>query len=151
MKNLEELEKMFGPKNAKDTAKQTFVERKAHGGELSLLLLEIKNLGQLKEKLGHAEHNHELDNQLIQAINKMLNKISRDTDCVGRFGPQEFLIVCKDTNAQSAELFAQRIGRELAQVDIEGAETLTCKFGVSELTIQNDLEEMIDAAKLNKK
>jgi hypothetical protein len=43
----------------------------------------------------------------------VLRRTKRDTDAVGRFGGEEFIVVCEETDAKGAEFLAERNRTEL--------------------------------------
>jgi two-component system cell cycle response regulator len=64
----------------------------------------------------------------------VLRRAKRETDAVGRFGGEEFVVVCEQTDPDGAELLALRIRQELAAttfVTQDGPLAVTCSVGVA--------------------
>jgi diguanylate cyclase (GGDEF)-like protein len=63
-----------------------------------------------------------------------LRRVKRDTDAVGRFGGEEFVIVCEETDERGAEQLAERIRSELEATQFhteQGPLGVTCSVGVA--------------------
>jgi diguanylate cyclase (GGDEF)-like protein len=60
--------------------------------------------------------------------------VKRDTDAVGRFGGEEFVLVCEETDERGAVQLAERIRTELAAAVFHtelGSLSVTCSIGVA--------------------
>jgi diguanylate cyclase (GGDEF)-like protein len=71
---------------------------------------------------------------VIRGFGDVLRRIKRDTDLVGRFGGEEFVFVCEETNSAGAEHLAERVRAELAATVFQtelGALKVTCSVGVA--------------------
>src|SRR6478609_3643687 len=61
-------------------------------------------------------------------------RVKRDTDAVGRFGGEEFVIVCEETDERGALLLGERIRSELEATSFHselGAIKVTCSVGAA--------------------
>ena len=64
----------------------------------------------------------------------VLRRTKRETDAVGRFGGEEFVLVCEETDATGAEQLAERIRAELSTTTFHAAQgplAVTCSVGVA--------------------
>jgi diguanylate cyclase (GGDEF)-like protein len=64
----------------------------------------------------------------------VLRRIKRDTDAVGRFGGEEFVIVCEQTDVAGAKLLGERVRSELESTVFHtegGSLTVTCSVGAA--------------------
>jgi len=64
----------------------------------------------------------------------VLRRTKRETDHVGRFGGEEFVVVCEQTDPEGAELLAHGVRQELAAttfVTQDGSLRVTCSVGVA--------------------
>jgi two-component system cell cycle response regulator len=79
---------------------------------------------------------------VIKGLGAVLGRCRRETDAVGRFGGEEFVIVCEETDTEGAFLLAERIREELKRQVFQtelGPLSVTCSLGVSEFP--RDAEE----------
>lgn len=58
---------------------------------------------------------HSYGDDILRAVAECLSSSARDTDLIGRFGGDEFLVVLPDTGTEGAELYCQRVVETLAE------------------------------------
>lgn len=96
---------------------------------LSLLVCDIDHFKNVNDTYGH-----DVGDVVIKGLGEVLRRIKRDTDCVGRFGGEEFVIVAEQTDQEGATLLAERIRRELENTVFQtelGPLKVTCSVGVA--------------------
>ncbi|HVZ32331.1 MAG TPA: GGDEF domain-containing protein, partial [Polyangiaceae bacterium] len=79
-------------------------------------------------------HGHDVGDRVIQGFADVLRRAKRETDAVGRFGGEEFVLICEQTDQEGAELLSQRIRAELGKarfVSDSGAFEVTCSVGIA--------------------
>ncbi len=96
---------------------------------LSLLVCDIDHFKKVNDTYGH-----DVGDVVIKGLGEVLRRIKRDTDAVGRFGGEEFVIVCEQTDEEGAQNLADRIRRELEATTFQtelGPLQVTCSVGVA--------------------
>lgn len=96
---------------------------------LSLLVSDIDHFKKVNDTYGH-----DVGDVVIKGLGEVLRRIKRDTDIVGRFGGEEFVIVCEQTDEEGATNLAERIRRELENTTFQtelGPLSVTCSVGVA--------------------
>lgn len=93
---------------------------------LALLLLDIDHFKELNDSEGHLAG----DKALVM-IAKTLSEKSRPSDSVGRWGGDEFMMICPELNQQDALVYANRLVDEIKELSIHGAVDITLSVGVS--------------------
>jgi diguanylate cyclase (GGDEF)-like protein len=71
---------------------------------------------------------------VIKGLGEVLKRVKRDTDIVGRFGGEEFVVVCEQTDESGAKYLAERIRKELETTEFQtelGPLKVTCSVGVA--------------------
>ena len=71
---------------------------------------------------------------IIKGLASILRHAKRTTDSVARFGGEEFVIICEETDAQGAMLLAERVREELARTTChhdKGLVQVTCSLGIA--------------------
>ncbi len=82
------------------------------------------------------EYGHDVGDVVIKGFADVLRRTKRSTDAVARFGGEEFVIVCEETDQEGARLLAERVRSELAAVNFhtpQGTLSVTCSLGVATL------------------
>src|SRR5690606_20496988 len=79
-------------------------------------------------------HGHDIGDVVIKGFGAILARTKRETDAVGRFGGEEFVLVCEETDATGARLLAERIRQELEATQFrtpQGTLSVTCSLGIA--------------------
>ncbi|HEX6240063.1 MAG TPA: diguanylate cyclase, partial [Polyangiales bacterium] len=100
------------------------------GKKLSLIVTDIDHFKSVNDTYGHAVGDH-----VIRGLGEILRNLKRETDVVGRFGGEEFCILCEETDAQGAVQLAERVREQLRERVFEsdlGKLRVTCSLGVAQ-------------------
>lgn len=95
-------------------------------GTVSVLLLDIDHFKTINDQFGHLAG----DNVLV-AVGDILKTAIRESDLVGRWGGEEFLIICPDANAQQAKDIADWVIQALSQTSVLDGIQVTVSIGVA--------------------
>ncbi|ODB37012.1 diguanylate cyclase [Pseudoalteromonas sp. BMB] len=90
---------------------------------LSLLVIDVDHFKQLNDTAGHQDG----DNALKE-VGQFLREQARPSDHIGRWGGDEFVIICPETRPDAALNFAQRLVHEFTRFTSFG---LTFSIGVA--------------------
>lgn len=100
------------------------------GRKLSVLVTDIDKFKSVNDTYGHST-----GDVVIKGLGAILAKCKRDTDAVARFGGEEFVLVCEETDTEGAYALAERIRTELEKSVFAtemGPLKVTCSLGVAE-------------------
>jgi diguanylate cyclase (GGDEF)-like protein len=79
-------------------------------------------------------HGHDVGDVVIKGLGEVLRRCKRNTDSVARFGGEEFVVLCEETDSKGALLLAERIREELGRTVFptpQGPLRVTCSLGVA--------------------
>jgi len=79
-------------------------------------------------------HGHDVGDQVIKGLAGILRRLKRATDYVARFGGEEYVIICEETDAAGAVQLAERVREELSRTTFHAASgpfQVTCSLGVA--------------------
>ncbi len=94
---------------------------------LALILLDIDHFKSYNDRFGHPT-----GDAVIRKVAETLSHSARANDSIGRWGGEEFLIVCQETDGAQALVIAERLRQVIADIPLpELGEGLTCSFGVT--------------------
>ncbi len=99
------------------------------GRTLGLIVLDIDKFKTVNDTYGHA-----FGDVVIKGLGAVLGRCRRETDVVARFGGEEFVLVCEQTDGPGTFLLAERIREELQNEVFHsehGPVRVTCSLGVS--------------------
>lgn len=107
----------------------------------STILLDLDHFKAINDQFGHDVG----DQTLRHAVERLRNGV-RDSDLLGRWGGEEFLIVCPATELDEAERLAQRLCNGLAGGRLSAGEAsiaVTGSFGVSRYVVGENLNRCL--------
>jgi diguanylate cyclase (GGDEF)-like protein len=99
--------------------------------KVSLLFLDVDGFKKINDTYGHL-----VGSRALAEIGQVLRSMVRETDVVGRYGGDEFVIVLPETPLNGALVIAERIRRQIEGYDFaaqEQAVRLTVSLGVANL------------------
>ena len=97
-------------------------------------------------KIVNDTHGHQAGDVILVEFSNLLAKSVRKTDILGRWGGEEFMIVCTQTNLENIILLAEKIRKTIETFNFSVVEHKTASFGVATYQQKETLETMIDRA-----
>lgn len=77
--------------------------------EFSIILLDIDNFKRVNDRFGHL-----VGDELLKGFAALLTGAIRQSDIVGRWGGEEFLVICPDTDRHGCEILAEQLRQRIA-------------------------------------
>jgi diguanylate cyclase (GGDEF)-like protein len=76
-------------------------------------------------------HGHLVGDMLLQEFTAVLSRVVRETDILGRWGGEEFLIICPRTDLEQASLLAEQLRAAVQEHAFSVVGSKTSSFGVA--------------------
>ncbi|MDD2895918.1 MAG: diguanylate cyclase [Aliarcobacter sp.] len=147
-KQLEELasiDKLTGLYNRRMIDEFINIEVETHKRNpydgLSVIMIDIDYFKKVNDTYGHQTG----DMVLIQTA-KLMMENSRKSDIKGRFGGEEFIIICPQTTAESALRLAEKIRIAIESFKFEEVGYKTISLGISTFEDNDTVESLIKKA-----
>ncbi|MFA6138070.1 MAG: GGDEF domain-containing protein [Sulfurimonas sp.] len=109
--------------------------------ELCIVMMDIDNFKLVNDNYGHNE-----GDIVLQTISMELKKVFRDTDVIGRWGGEEFLILLPKTSIEVAFEITQRVRQQIAEKIFEHVGSKTASFGITKIHKDDTLDIAIGRA-----
>ncbi|MEQ8232744.1 MAG: diguanylate cyclase [Gammaproteobacteria bacterium] len=95
---------------------------------VTVLMLDIDHFKHVNDTYGH-----QVGDAVLETVSRALLDALRDSDVVGRYGGEEFLIAMPHADALAARDFGERLLRRMRAIDIAGAPQfhLSASIGIS--------------------
>lgn len=144
---LDGLTGLYNKRALLEMAEQKIVSAKRFHRKLSVLVTDIDHFKKVNDN-----HGHDVGDVVIKGLGEILRRAKRNTDAVARFGGEEFVIICEETDARGAMLLAERVREELKKTAFHlpgKGQTLqvTCSIGVATFPDAGETwDEMFKAA-----
>ncbi|HLA33150.1 MAG TPA: diguanylate cyclase [Pseudomonas sp.] len=107
----------------------------------ALLLLDLDHFKAIND-----QHGHQAGDLMLQQIASILGENARTTDAVGRWGGEEFLLVCRNTDLDGAGTLAEKLRQKIATHDFPRLGQRTASFGVAAYRQDDSITEMLARA-----
>lgn len=107
----------------------------------SIIIFDLDNFKTINDTFGHM-----MGDQVLKELSSRIGKTIRQSDNLGRWGGEEFLLVLPETDGESARVFAERIRQMLKTSQFGKVVNVTASFGVTAFREGNGLEEMLHSA-----
>jgi two-component system, cell cycle response regulator len=114
-----------------DAATQKIEAANRFKRRLSVLIVDIDHFKKVNDTYGH-----DVGDVVIKGLGAILARHKRGTDVVARFGGEEFVVLCEQTDEAGALLLAERIREELSAKVFAAPQAsfgVTCSLGIATL------------------
>ncbi len=109
--------------------------------DFALMIIDIDNFKLVNDRFGH----HVGDKVLIE-FSRILENNIREVDVCGRWGGEEFLVICQETEINAAYNLAERL-RDIIETNVFNSELkITASFGISSWSECSDPTLLINTA-----
>lgn len=120
---------------------QEFERSRRYKRDLSVVMFDLDCFKRVNDNFGHQAG----DNVLVTCSALVLDCI-RKHDILGRWGGEEFLILCPETDVDGAQQLAENLRRHLENNPTDGVGVVTASFGVAQLGAMDDIKRLIGHA-----
>ncbi|OCQ22464.1 hypothetical protein A7985_00400 [Pseudoalteromonas luteoviolacea] len=96
--------------------------------DCSVILLDLDCFKLFNDLFGH-----QMGDIVLTTIANTMRSCLRNADICGRWGGEEFLIVCQNTACESAAVAAEKLRSAFSAIELSCARTVTASFGVAQL------------------
>lgn len=93
---------------------------------LALIMIDIDDFKQINDR-----HGHQTGDQVLREFAQILQSRLRKTDTLGRWGGEEFIVICPETNCEGASHLAEILRQAVEEHRFADSLRITCSFGLS--------------------
>lgn len=108
------------------------------GAPVSVIIFDIDHFKQVNDTYGHL-----VGDNVLKRVAVLTEEIIRPDYCAGRWGGEEFIILCPDTTRDEAAGIAERLRLRLREEIFEVTGPQTASFGVAQYHAGEDLDDLI--------
>ena len=135
------LTQLFNRLKIEDVFKLEIERANRYQKPLSVIIVDIDYF-----KLVNDTYGHDIGDEVLKSISKILKENIRSTDTLGRWGGEEFIILVPETNKDQTTLLAEKIRISIEIYKFSKIKNLTASFGVSSFTQDDTKESLIKKA-----
>ncbi len=131
----------FNRKGLEEVLQQALADWREHRQPLGLVLIDIDHFKTVNDTYGH-----QAGDRVLSRLAELVRGHVRGQDLLGRWGGEEFLLVCRDTGLNQALAIAEKLRALVADQDFGDGLRVTASFGVAALASERPLEQLFAAA-----
>ncbi|HCD15605.1 MAG TPA: GGDEF domain-containing protein [Shewanella sp.] len=110
-------------------------------GHTSLIVIDIDFFKDINDR-----HGHSVGDSILSDLASLLMEGAREIDLVARWGGEEFMIVCPDTDCVQARHLCERLASAMTVYPFSAGVRLSCSFGLTELKPGESIWSAFDRA-----
>ncbi|EFL52280.1 diguanylate cyclase [Solidesulfovibrio fructosivorans JJ]] len=107
-------------------------------GPISLMMLDIDHFKRINDRFGHPA-----GDRTLAALAEALRQATPEGCTLGRWGGEEFLILCRETMLADAYLLAEALRERVLELELPDVGRLSCSFGVVEAAPSETAERLM--------
>jgi diguanylate cyclase (GGDEF)-like protein len=108
---------------------------------LSVIIADIDRFKSINDT-----HGHQTGDQVLQKIADILRHGVRTVDTVGRWGGEEFLIICPETDLEGARALAEKLRGLIEEATFPAVGRNTTSFGIADYHVDETLKDLVARA-----
>ena len=93
---------------------------------MSLIMLDIDDFKQINDNYGHL-----MGDQILREVANCINTTVRKIDIAARYGGEEFVILLPETTKEGASIIAERLRRNIENIEVQSSGNAVVKTTVS--------------------
>jgi diguanylate cyclase (GGDEF)-like protein len=111
--------------------------------QLSIMFLDVDHFKKINDTYGH-----QTGDQVLVDLTRLLQNETYSGEFIGRYGGEEFVLLCPDTDLESAVRRAERLRHAILSSSVGGVTslTVTSSFGVATATLGDSTQTLLERA-----
>ncbi|ADY55714.1 diguanylate cyclase [Syntrophobotulus glycolicus DSM 8271] len=126
MSNIDDLTNIYNRRKLNEFLELEYERCRAAGKNISLILIDVDFFKAINDTYGHSA-----GDKVLEQFGKLLKQNVSLNNIVGRWGGEEFLMICPETNLEEAVCLAEKIRRMVQNDDFKLENQVTCSLGVA--------------------
>lgn len=132
------LTNIFNRRMLDEFISQETLKSKRYKQKLSLIMIDIDNFKDVNDNFGH-----QIGDEVIISLTKIVSKNIRESDIFGRWGGEEFIIILPETSIEDAYIVAENLRKKVQNHNFEKVGSKTISLGVTQFNPSEDILEFI--------
>lgn len=111
------------------------------GRPFGVIMLDVDHFKQVNDR-----HGHQIGDRTLTELVGALRQRLRATDIIGRWGGEEFLLICPDTDLAGTARLADMLRQHIADQTFSSRDSQTASFGVACHRAMDSVEDLVSRA-----
>ncbi|BCN94105.1 hypothetical protein THMIRHAM_18900 [Thiomicrorhabdus immobilis] len=108
---------------------------------VSIMLIDLDNFKKINDTYGHLT-----GDEVLKAISHDIKQHIRSSDTFGRWGGEEFMLICPATDSQQAQVIADKVLHSVKKIGFREGFTQTLSIGVATYSLDEPLLKFVARA-----
>jgi len=134
----DQLTKLYNRRKIDKILATEIEQARRYNHSFSLILIDIDYFKNINDTYGH-----QAGDQVLRVISKLFSSNIRQTDMVGRWGGEEFLIISLESELQKILIFVEKLRTLIENHHFEKFGSVTCSFGVAQFTPGDTVDSLL--------
>ena len=100
---------------------------------LSIMILDIDNFKAVNDTYGHLA-----GDRVLISVSDVLKNFVRKTDVSGRWGGEEFMVICPETDCEGGKTLAECLRKKIEELEVDEAGKVTISIGLTSYKKEDD-------------
>lgn len=137
----DKLTDIFNRRKLENILEHLLLDAKADAKTLSIILLDIDDFKSVNDLYGHI-----IGDEILIEMADILKKNIRNVDIIGRWGGEEFLIICPHSHEDKTIDLSKRLKKIIENNKFSFIDSKSCSFGIATYKEHDDIKSIIDRA-----
>lgn len=137
----DELTGLYNRRKLNESLKEISARSERYRTDFAVITMDIDFFKRINDSYGH-----DAGDMVLQEIAAILKENIREVDICGRWGGEEFLIICPETDMFHASQIAERLRYLIMANPFQGQKVITASFGIASSEEFRDLEQILKAS-----
>lgn len=134
----DQLTGLYNRRKIDEVLKNQKAETDRTDQSLAIIMADIDLFKRVNDQYGHL-----VGDQVLTEVTEILAKGIRKSDVLGRWGGEEFIVICTDTDLAGAMVLAEKLRKMIESHEFYLAGKKTCSFGVSQLRKDESIDALL--------
>ena len=135
------LTKLYNRRKIHEIIETEIVRTRRYNSPFAVLLFDIDDFKKINDTFGHNTG----DRVLVQ-FSCIIGLTARESDIAGRWGGEEFLVICPETSIDGAISLAEKLRKNIDNNKFEDAGNITASIGVAGIQHGDNVQSLIHRA-----
>lgn len=141
LSNTDKLTGLYNRLRLDELLQEQIALNERTGNIFTLVLCDIDHFKRIND-----EHGHLIGDEILVQLAALLTQNTRATDYVGRWGGEEFLIICPATDTPGAYRLIESLRQAVAELRFDNNLSLTMSFGIATVRPSSNILSILKAA-----
>lgn len=107
----------------------------------SLMIIDLDHFKQINDSYGH-----QVGDEVLKRMAEIFKHELRATDIAGRWGGEEFIIICPETRLEGAQAIAEKVRTSIENLEFNRRHKVTVSIGVTQISFGDDFTGIVKRA-----